>query len=122
MTLENKVHWENSWQYNQSSYFKLFCIPFQHCSPCLINYDAIIKLETSVADEEFVLAQSSIGHYVELEYTHFKTNGNKSVEDLRHRYFSNITCTQLSKLTQVYRMDLEMFDYSVNEFKRFCSS
>ena len=73
-----------------------------------------------MADEEFVLAQSNIGHYTELEYTHFKTNGNKSIENLRQKYYSNITCTLLTKLTQVYRMDLEMFDYSVDEFKNYC--
>ena len=70
-----------------------------------------------------MLAQSSIDHYVKnLEYRHFKTNAHKSKEDLRQRYFSNLTCTELTKLTQVYRMDLEMFDYSVDEFKVFCSS
>ena len=70
-----------------------------------------------------MLAQSNIDHYIKnLEYRHFKTNPTKSKEDLRQRYFSNLTCTELTKLKQVYRMDLEMFDYSVDEFKVFCSS
>ena len=69
-----------------------------------------------------MLAQSNIDHYLNLEYRHFKTNPQKSKEDLRQRYFSNVTCTELTKLKQVYRMDLEMFDYSVDEFKVFCSS
>ena len=41
-----------------------------------------------------MLAQSNIDHYIKnLEYRHFKTNPTKSKEDLRQRYFSNITCT-----------------------------
>ena len=68
------------------------------------------------------MEQSNIDQYVDLEYQHFQTNGNKSVEDLRQSYFSKITCTELLKLTQIYRMDLEMFDYSVDGFKQFCSN
>jgi hypothetical protein len=93
---------------------------FQNCSPCLIDYDAIIKLESSKADEEFVMQQSGIDQYsTSLEYKHFQTNPGRT-EELRSQYFSNITCNQLQKLEQTYKMDMEMFDYSIDAFKQFC--
>ena len=100
---------------------KLSFTIFQHCSPCLINYDGVIRLETSVMDEEFVLTQSKISQYIELKYRHYKTHEKKSEENLNKKYFSHIPCSLLSKLIQMYRMDLEMFDYSVDDFKNFCS-
>ena len=87
----------------------------------MIHYDAIIKLETSVADEEYVLKKSTLDQYLKLDYKNFKTHGNSSVEDLRRKYFSDVPCSLLSKLIQVYKMDLEMFEYSVEDFKKICS-
>ena len=74
-----------------------------------------------MADEEYVLKKSTLDQYLKLDYKNFKTNGNSSVEDLRRKYFSDVPCSLLSKLIQVYKMDLEMFEYSVDDFKQNCS-
>ena len=74
-----------------------------------------------MADEEYVLKKSTLDQYLKLDYSHYKTNGNSSVEDLRQKYFSDVPCSLLSKLIQVYKMDLEMFEYSVDDFKKTCS-
>ena len=74
-----------------------------------------------MADEEYVLKKSTLDQYLKLNYVHYKTNGNSSVEDLRRKYFTDVPCSLLSKLIQVYKMDLEMFEYSVDDFKKNCS-
>ena len=94
---------------------------FQHCSPCLVDYDAIIKLESSEEDEKYVLSQSRMDQFIQLEYRHYKPNG-ESADALRNDHYSNVTCGQLLKLEAVYKMDLEMFDYSTEPFQKVCSS
>ena len=93
----------------------------------MVNYDAIIKLETSHEDEAYVLNQSKLNQYIDFKYSHYKTNDIKSedgktlsTKDLRPKYFSNLTCTQYQELKKVYQMDLEIFDYSVDPFESFC--
>ena len=93
---------------------------FQHCAPCLIDYDAVIKLETSKEDEDFVMTQSSMNQYINLEYEHYKSNGLETTNELRKSHYSNITCSEISKLEIVYKMDLEMFDYEVESFRKYC--
>ena len=92
----------------------------QHCSPCLISYDAIIKLESAKEDEKFVLAVSGMDEYIDLEYKHFHTNQNSKAESLRKEHFSQITCEELVKLKQIYLMDLTMFQYETDSFFDYC--
>ena len=94
----------------------------KHCSPCLVEYDAIIKLETAQQDEEYVLSQSDMNQYLNLEYKHFKTNGNGTNDHLRADYFANITCHQLDQLEQAYHMDLQLFEYDTEPFRKYCIS
>ena len=107
---------------NQFDFWLKDVFDFQHCSPCLIEYDAIIKLESAREDEDFVLSQSSMNQYIDLEYRHYKSNGQESTENLRQKYFSNITCSDLTKLVTVYQMDLKMFDYSDETFREICKN
>ena len=86
----------------------------------MISYNAIIKLETSLEDEKFVLAVSGIDEYINLEYKHFHSDIKAKSESLRSEYFSQITCEELIKLRQVYLMDLKMFEYETESFLEYC--
>ena len=92
----------------------------QHCSPCQIEYDAIIKLETAVQDEEYVLKQSMMDQYLNLSYQHYRQRNDVQTEDLRSKYFSNLTCFQFDELTKVYSKDFRLFTYDVKEFRQYC--
>ena len=91
----------------------------QHCSPCQIEYDAIIKLETAVRDEEYVLRQSMMDQYLNLSYHHYRQGNDVQTEDLRLQYFSNLTCLQFDELTKVYSKDFRLFTYDVKEFRQY---
>ena len=92
----------------------------QHCSPCLISYDAIIKLENAKEDEKFVLAASGMDEYIDLQYQHYHSDKAAKAESLRHELFSTITCEELAKLKQIYLMDLTMFQYETDSFLQYC--
>ena len=92
----------------------------QHCSPCQIEYDAIIKLETAVQDQEYVLKQSMMDQYLNLSYQHYRQRNDVQTEDLRSKYFSNLTCFQFDELTKVYSKDFRLFTYDVKEFRQYC--
>ena len=92
----------------------------QHCSPCQIEYDAIIKLETAVQDQEYVLKQSMMDQYLNLSYQHHRQRNDVQTEDLRLQYFSNLTCLQFDELTKVYSKDFRLFTYDVKEFRQYC--
>ena len=99
----------------------LHWMPFhQHCSPCQIEYDAIIKLETAVQDEEFVLKQSMMDQYLNLSYRHYRQKSDVETQDLRFQYFSNLTCHQYDDLTQVYSIDFRLYTYDPEEFRQYC--
>ena len=92
----------------------------QHCSPCQIEYDEIIKLETAVQDEEYVLKQSMMDQYLNLSYHHYRQSNDVQTEDLRSKYFSNLICFQFDELTKLYSIDFRLFAYDVNEFRQYC--
>ena len=58
--------------------------------------------------------------YLDLEYKHYKTNGDTNTENLRKQYFTSITCNELNNLVKVYEMDLQMFDYEIEPFLELC--
>jgi hypothetical protein len=90
----------------------------RHCAPCLVDYDAIVKLETSTRDETFVMTRSGIGRFAALEFKN-PTFGGKT-EEKRKEFYSTIPCNVLEQLIAIYRMDLDMFDYDVDSFRQIC--
>ena len=93
---------------------------FQHCSLCLVEFDAILKLETVDLDQEYILQKSKISEKVTFEKQHYKPNGNESKEELRKRFYSEVPCQQVTNLIRMYSMDLEMFEYSTKSFLEYC--
>ena len=92
----------------------------RHCGPCLVDFDAIVKLETSASDENFVMTRSGIERFANLEIKN-PTSGGKT-EEKRIEFYSGIPCDLLEQLIHLYKMDLDMFDYEVDSFRKICDS
>ena len=93
----------------------------RQCAPCLIPYDAVIKLEAE-DEEKQVLYQSGLNQYVsshELAKWIHHTNGAPSPKH-RFDFFKDVSCSIIVRLSQHYSMDLEMFEYETNEFMDIC--
>ena len=90
----------------------------RHCGPCLVDFDAVVKLETSEPDENFVMSSSGIGRFATLELKN-PTSGGKT-EEKRNEFYAGIPCDLLEQLIHLYKMDLDMFDYEVDSFRKIC--
>ena len=65
-----------------------------NCAPCVIDYDAIVKLETEDgSDEAYVIRHTGINMFTEVEYMH-KTS-RESAASLRLEFFSQVDCKVL---------------------------
>ena len=42
------------------------------------------------------------------------------MERVRKKYFSFLSCSSLQQLSELYKMDLELFDYDISEYKALC--
>ena len=80
------------------------------CLPCRFNYTAIVKLETAKTDHKYVLRQSGLLKFgADFEHAH-QTKGGKT-ESVRRKYFSQIDCSLLRLVYDMYRVDFQLFGY-----------
>ena len=94
----------------------------QQCTPCIIPYDAIIKLEGNGEEQQFV-SQSNLIKFAssdELSKGTHHTQGGPT-PDHRLEFFKDVPCSLLVRLTKHFQMDLEMFEYKTNEFMNICN-
>jgi len=94
------------------------------CTPCLVNYDFIAKVETYTEDQEQVIAQMNFdANIVKPKWKH-KTgvrsysnsgfNGINSMSTHTLNYMtSQLTEDQISRLYEKYRLDFELFSYTM---------
>ena len=113
----------------------------QHCSPCLLQYNYIIKLETIQEDLGFILnliGANSLTSNLHIHITENKTipiqttsannisklNEKENIEsnstlnkiDEIYKYFSNVSNDLLSNVVEFIRDDLMLFDYKLPQF------
>ena len=93
----------------------------RQCAPCLVPYDAIVKLESN-DEEEYVLVQSGLSKIFssrDLSHMIHHTKGGSSSKK-RTKFFRKIPCSLLTRLAKHYILDLEMFEYDIKEFMKIC--
>ena len=83
---------------------------FDLCHPCLLDYDLIGKYETLHSDAQLVLWKARISHLIQFPKRE-ETYSYQPSSDLLFNYYSNISETLISKLSEVYIQDLELFQY-----------
>ena len=74
--------------------------------------------ETMKEDVEFIIRAANLN----TSSSHFpRTHSSSSVDSMDHRlvsqrYFTSIDKESVKKLYDIYRIDFEMFDYSIDEY------
>lgn len=102
---------------------------YAHCDYCDIKYDMIGRLETMEADLKylaymnnitFLLTNESSSYHVHPSGGHRYAPSKKLSDAEKDKkvidYFSQLSATQLDNLYDMYRLDFEMFGYSVHPF------
>lgn len=84
---------------------------WNRCDPCLVDYDFIGKIET--AKHDFPYAFHKVGIDSSADWWDAIEQIPRS---LTLRYFSTVSEEAIQKLYLIYKLDFELFGYSVNEF------
>ena len=64
------------------------------CAPCVVAYDAVVKLETEDgSDEAHVIRRTGIDAFTAVEYMH-RTDGGSTASH-RREFFSQVDCQVL---------------------------
>ncbi len=95
--------------------------PYITCHPCHIQYDAIIKLETADEDTKLVMDMTGISQYSRFEKRHETKGGSSSNDQIRQKYFSQVSCQLLENVYEFYYMDFILFNYTTDGFYDLCS-
>ncbi|XP_050475922.1 carbohydrate sulfotransferase 11 isoform X2 [Bombus huntii] len=88
---------------------------YELCHPCLVNYNLVSKYESLVEDATEVLERMGV------ESVNFPTkpvNSEPTAKKLE-KYYSTLTYKQLRKLADLYKLDLRLFDYSLEDVLGF---
>lgn len=85
----------------------------QLCSPCVVAYNFIGKLESQQQDAGFLL--QSIGAPRSLTYPDFKDRNpheERTSLSITQRYFAQLSAAERQRVFDYYYMDYQMFNYS----------
>ncbi|KFM58252.1 Carbohydrate sulfotransferase 11, partial [Stegodyphus mimosarum] len=84
---------------------------WSRCDPCLVDYDFVGKLET--AEHDFPYAFQKVGIESSPDWW---SDVHPISHSLTLRYFSSVPEEDIRRLYRIYRLDFELFGYSVDEF------
>ncbi|KAK7065346.1 hypothetical protein SK128_015664 [Halocaridina rubra] len=87
---------------------------YLHCTPCLLDYDVIAKFETLERDQTYIIKEKHLESKIKPSWKHL-TNGIKTADTIK-KYFATITKKDLMGLYEKYKLDFELFGYSIDEY------
>ncbi|XP_014251969.1 carbohydrate sulfotransferase 11 isoform X2 [Cimex lectularius] len=98
-------------------------IPYNmFCTPCLVEYDYINKVETMERDQMFVIKDAQLGDKIKPSWIHKTSPLEVSKEHITKLYFSQLTRKQIKELYKKFELDFEMFDYSPDKYYLYAKS
>ncbi|GFV69665.1 carbohydrate sulfotransferase 11 [Trichonephila clavipes] len=84
---------------------------WSRCDPCLVDYNFIGKLETAQHDFPYAFGKVEIKSGPEWwSYVH------PTQHSVALKYFSTVPEEEIRRLYAIYRLDFELFGYSIREF------
>jgi len=84
------------------------------CSPCVVRYDAIAKMESFSEDTQYIISQAGLQDVLSVEWKHRTgTVGNsEKIVD----YYSQLTKSEIVGLYYKYQLDFELYGYDPDPF------
>jgi len=87
------------------------------CSPCINDFQVILKLETMHEDEQFL---AHIANLKEIQNVHeWRNSKRKPSSVVVPDYFTNLTKEQVQKLYECYKLDFDLFDYDIKDYLKY---
>ncbi|XP_067009624.1 carbohydrate sulfotransferase 11 [Anabrus simplex] len=102
-----------------SNYADDHWIPYYlYCTPCLLKYDIIAKVETLQQDQVYVIHSANLQNLIKPRWLH-RTMNNTLVTK---RYFSQLSTEQVHRLYNKYKLDFELFNYKVDKYLEYATN
>lgn len=94
------------------------------CTPCMVKYNIIGKLETMMEDQMFIIHVANLQDQITPRWRH-KTNpfaaSTEGVSEVAKVYFSQLSENEVRELYKKYQLDFELFGYSEKEYYKYVS-
>lgn len=91
-------------------------VPYsRYCTPCSVTYDVIGKLETASDDFQYVWSKTGLGFKTSIPWVNRVSSPSRDEIDLKRRYYSSLPRDLILRVFERFRIDFEMFDYSIND-------
>lgn len=98
------------------------------CTPCLLNYDIVAKVETYLEDQVYTIRALGLQDAIRPRWRHRtdhdgtgSTGSSYNVSATARKYFAQITERELRDLHEKYKLDFEMFQYSLDDYLPYVS-
>ncbi|XP_064092572.1 carbohydrate sulfotransferase 10-like [Macrobrachium nipponense] len=92
-------HMEEAWQ-----------PAIRRCTPCHIPYNVITHYETLWHDVQWAWKKAGLGSLNTTDYVQYTMT-----PEIRRQYFSELTLAQVLQLYQKYKLDFDLYGYSLEE-------
>ncbi|XP_071514124.1 carbohydrate sulfotransferase 11-like isoform X2 [Panulirus ornatus] len=89
------------------------------CTPCLVNFTVFAKVETLQEDANYVIFTSGIDKVISPKI--INRSLGVSTDTLTRQLLCQLLPSQMEALLQLYRLDLQLFDYEAASFRN-CTS
>ncbi|KAI8115512.1 Carbohydrate sulfotransferase 9 [Lucilia cuprina] len=91
-----------------------FVASTQFCTPCLINFDIILKFETLEEDQLYLIEKTGLKRIIAPEWRNM--GKGKNTLELLQQFYSKLSRNELDGLYDYYRYDFELFNYSATSY------
>lgn len=82
----------------------------RRCTPCHIPYNTITHFETLWHDVQWAWKRAGLGSLNTTDFVQYQLT-----PEVRRQYFSELTLAQVLQLYQKYKLDFELFGYTLDE-------
>ena len=82
----------------------------RRCTPCHIPYNVIVHYETLWHDVQWAWKKAGLGSLNTTDYVQYTMT-----PEIRRQYFSELTIAQVLKLYAKYKLDFDLYGYSLEE-------
>ncbi|KYN37364.1 Carbohydrate sulfotransferase 8 [Trachymyrmex septentrionalis] len=87
------------------------------CTPCLVKYDIIAKVESLWRDQVYAINKLGLQNRIKPRWRHSNSYANTS-----KIYFSQLNKEMVRRLYEKLRLDFELFDYSPDVYYEYATS
>ncbi|KAK3891853.1 hypothetical protein Pcinc_004271 [Petrolisthes cinctipes] len=86
------------------------------CGVCSSDYQVVIKLETMQTDVQFLAYAAGLKEIQNIYEWRNVGGESSSSSSVSSKYYSTLSRSQVQELYEIFRLDFELFGYSVDEF------